>query len=64
MFNLRKRTVIKVDILDLVIRDTLSQSDESENLHSIVFHFRKFTRSELNYEIYNKKLLTIVKVFK
>ena len=42
----------------------LSQPDESENLHLVVFHSRKFTEPELNYKIHDKKLLAIVKAFK
>ena len=64
MFNLRRLTIIKVNASDKVLDSVLSQQDESENLHSVVFHSRKFTDSELNYKIYDKKLLAIVKTFK
>ena len=42
----------------------LSQLDKLKNLYLITFYLRKFTESELNYKIYNKKLLAIVKAFK
>ena len=64
MFDLRKQTVMKADALDQAQKSVLSQSDESENLYLIAFHSWKFTELELNYEIHNKKLLAIVKVFK
>ena len=64
MFDLRKQTVMKADTWDQVQRSILSQLDKSENLYLVVFYSQKFTESELNYEIYNKKLLAIVKAFK
>ena len=64
MFDLRKRTVIKTDILDQVLESILSQLNKFRNLQLVVFHLQKFTKSELNYKIYNKELLAIVKAFK
>ena len=55
---------MKVDALNQAQKSILSQSDESENLHLIVFYSQKFTESELNYKIYDKELLAIVKAFK
>ena len=55
---------MKIDISDQVLESILSQLDKSRNLQSVVFYSQKFTKSELNYEIYNKKLLVIVKAFK
>ena len=56
--------MIKAEASDQVLDNILTQRDESENLHLVVFHSHKFTKSELNYEIHDKKLLTIVKAFK
>ena len=64
MFNLRKQTVMKADTLDQAQRSMLSQLNKSENLYLIAFYSQKFIKFELNYKIYNKKLLAIVKVFK
>ena len=55
---------MKADASDQVQESVLSQSDKSENLHSVAFHSQKFTEPELNYKIHNKKLLAIVKAFK
>ena len=55
---------MKADALDQAQESVLSQLDKLENLHSVIFHSQKFTESELNYKIYNKELLAIVKVFK
>ena len=64
MFNSWWLTVIKADTFDQVLDSVLSQRDELRNLHSVVFHSWKFTKSELNYEIHDKELLVIVKAFK
>ena len=64
MFDLRKQTVMKADASDQAQKSVLSQSDKSENLHSVAFYSWKFTESELNYKIHNKELLAIVKAFK
>ena len=64
MFDSRRLTVMEADASDQVLSSVLSQKNESENLHSVVFHSRKFTDSELNYEIHDKKLLAIVEAFK
>ena len=55
---------MKADASDQAQRNVLSQSDKSENLHLVTFHSQKFTESELNYKIHDKKLLAIVKAFK
>ena len=64
MFNSRKRTVIKTDILDQVLKEVLSQSNEFKNLQLVVFYSQKFIRLKLNYKIHDKELLAIVKAFK
>ena len=55
---------MKADTSNQVLDSVLSQRDESENLHLVVFYSQKFTELELNYEIHDKELLVIVEVFK
>ena len=38
MFNLRKQTVIKTDVLDQAQESILSQLNEFKNLHLVVFY--------------------------
>ena len=64
MFNSRRLTVMKVNASDQVLNSVLSQRDELENLHLVMFHSCKFTDLELNYKIQNKKLLAIVEALK
>ena len=64
MFDLRQLMIMKADVSNQVLDSVLSQKNESENLHLVAFYSQKFTKSELNYKIHDKKLLTIIKAFK
>ena len=55
---------MKVNASDQAQRSILSQLNKLENLYLVAFYSQKFTELKLNYKIYNKKLLAIVKVFK
>ena len=57
--------VLETDSSDFAIGAVLSQrfADDGK-LHPIAFHSRKLTDSELNYEIYDKELLSTVEAFK
>ena len=64
MFDLRKHIVMKIDISDQAQESILSQLNKFKNLHLIAFYLWKFMNSKLNYKIYDKELLVIVKTFK
>ena len=64
MFNLVKKIIIEIDVSKIVLGSILNQSDEEKRLYSVIFYFRKFIAPELNYDIYDKKLLAIVDNFK
>ena len=64
IFDPRKLTIIDADIFNLVLESDLRQQNELRNLYLIAFYSCKFTESELNYEIYDKELLVIIKAFK
>ena len=64
MFNLVKKIIIEIDINRIVLGLILNQPDEKKRLYPVIFYFRKFTAPELNYDIYDKKLLAIVDSFK
>ena len=64
MFNPVKKIIIEIDISRIVLGLILNQPDKKKRLYPVIFYFRKFTASELNYDIYDKKLLTIVDSFK
>ena len=64
MFESEKLIMLEMNMLNETIEAYINQSNDKKCLHLIAFHNRKFTDAELNYEIYNKKLLVIVNSFK
>ena len=64
MFNPDKRTVVKTDISNITLEGVISQPDKLRRLYLVVFYSRKFSPTELNYNIYDKELLAIVDYFK
>ena len=64
MFDPAKKIIVKIDINRIVLGAILNQLDKKDRLYSIIFYFRKFTILKLNYNIYDKKLLAIINIFK
>ena len=64
IFNPVKKIIIETDTNKIALNSILNQPDEKKRLHSITFYSRKFTAPKLNYDIYDKNLLTIVDSFK
>lgn len=63
IFNSKKLITFKINTWSQAVRAYLSQLDNLGKMHSIAFYLRKFTKLELNYKIYNKKLLAIINAF-
>ena len=49
---------------DYVLREVLSQYNKNSKLYPVAFLSQKLVPAKLNYEIYNKELLIIIKYFK
>ena len=62
-FDSNVENVIEIDVFDERLKEMLSQYDSNELLHFVAFFFKKMILAERNYEIYDKELLTIIKVF-
>ena len=62
-FDLSLLIFVKCDASDFVSFSILSQKDEGGILWSVTFMFKKHSPQECNYEIYDKKLLTIIRSF-
>ena len=62
-FNSNLKTWIETDVFDWIVVAILSQRDIDEQLHSVIYMSKKMSSVECNYEIYDKKLLAIVKAF-
>ncbi len=52
-----------MNVSDYIINMYISQSDNKERLRLIIFYSRKMISAELNYKIYDKKLLIIITAF-
>ena len=56
--------IVETDALDYALVAILSIVNEDNKVHPVAFHSRTFTAAELNYDIHDKKLLTIFEAFK
>jgi hypothetical protein len=63
-FDLHCKYIVEIDTSDFVLGSTLSQTAEDKKLYLHAFHSRKFSPAEINYDIHDKELLTIVDYFK
>jgi hypothetical protein len=62
-FNPENKIVVKTDPSNLVVTRILSQYDK-DILHPLAHFTKEHSPAEINYEIYNKELLTIICAFK
>jgi len=63
-FDQNRKTILETDSFNYVNDDILSQYDDEETLHSIIYYSKNLSLAECNYEIYDKKLLAIIRAFK
>ena len=62
-FDYEKKCIVETDASDNVSAGVLSQYSEDGKLHPLAFFSRKHSLQEINYEIYDKELLAIIKAF-
>jgi hypothetical protein len=62
-YNSQQKLQMKTNISETVYTDILSQQWKNK-WHSIIYFSRKFSSSELNYSVYNKKLMIIIMSFR
>jgi RNase H-like domain found in reverse transcriptase len=55
--------ILKTDVSDYAIGACIMQPEKKRKLYFFAFYFRKMSPAELNYNIYDKELLTIVAAF-
>ncbi len=63
-FDQNRKTILETDSFNYVNDDILSQYDDEETLHLMIYYSKNLSLAECNYEIYDKKLLAIIRVFK
>ena len=62
-FDFEKECILETDSSDKVSARIFSQYRDDGLLHPVAFFSRKHSPQEINYEIYDKKLLAIIKSF-
>ncbi len=62
-FDVKHQAILKIDAFNYVKDDILSQYNDENVLHSIVFYSKSMISAECNYHIYDKKLLAIIQCF-
>ena len=55
--------MVKTDASDYVTAGIFFQYDDNGQLKPVVYFFCKMSPAECNYEVYDKKLLAIIKAF-
>ncbi len=63
-FNQTHEVILKTNSFNYVNDEVLSQYNNEKALHSITFYSKNMSSVECNYEIYDKKLLAIIRAFK
>uniref|UniRef100_A0A8H7N3N8 Reverse transcriptase RNase H-like domain-containing protein n=1 Tax=Bionectria ochroleuca TaxID=29856 RepID=A0A8H7N3N8_BIOOC len=63
MFDPTKEVELETDASDYAIGVQLSQRDDDGVLHPVVFFSKKLHGAELNYPIYDKEFMAIMRVF-
>ena len=63
-FDPEKPITLKTDASDRAIGACISQPDDKGHLRPVAFYLRKFSSTEMSYEIHDKELLAIVNAFK
>jgi len=63
-FNSIKEVILKMNFLNYVNDEVLSQYDNEDILHSMIFYNKNMILAECNYEIYDKELLIIIRCLK
>ena len=62
-FDPKKQAMLKINSFNWMTDDVFSQHDDDEVLHSMIFYNKSFNFVEINYHIYDKKLLIIIRCF-
>lgn len=55
--------MVETNASDYVFREIITQFDKNKSLHPMKYYFKTYFPIEYNYEIYNKKLIAIVRAF-
>ena len=62
-FDRKKQCYLKIYFSNIVNDKVLSQKENDDWLYFIAFFYKNMNSVECNYEIYDKKFLTIIRYF-
>ena len=62
-YNPNLPVTVEIDASDYVVTEVMSQRDDNEQLRPVTYFSFKMLSAECNYEIYDKKLLAIIRAF-
>ncbi len=62
-FDFKRQTILKIIALNYVKDEILSQYNDESVLHLMIFYSKSMIFAEINYYIYDKKLLIIIRCF-
>ncbi len=62
-FNSKWQAILKINALNYVKDEILFQYNDEKVLHSMIFYSKSMILAEINYHIYDKKLLVIIQCF-
>jgi len=63
-FDLKRQAILKIDASNYVKDEILSQYNDEKVLYLMIFYSKSMILAEINYHIYDKKLLVIIQCFK
>ncbi len=63
-FDFKQQAILKINALNYVKDEILSQYNDEKVLHLMIFYSKSMIFAEINYYIYDKKLLVIIQCFK
>ncbi len=62
-FDFKWQAILKINALNYVKDEILFQYNDEKVLHSMIFYSKSMILAEINYHIYDKKLLVIIRCF-
>ena len=62
-FDFKQQAILKINASNYVKDEILSQYNDEKVLHSMIFYSKSMILTEINYHIYDKKLLVIIWCF-
>ena len=62
-YNSNLLVTVKIDVFNYIVIEIMSQQDDNEQLRFMIYFSFKMLLAKCNYEIYDKKLLVIIRAF-